>query len=253
MAKLPIKLRKQIRCSRNSAVLITNHLAQGGGNLNSSKSHRFRTSDIYLNTIRVPEILIRSSKSLMFHISLWLNYSYYVMFHLVSLNTSWHRCQTAKQEGHEFMNGKHDSVEKGRLSLSSLGLAPSSKDDRGKEKKKTTPKQPTKKTHHDTSEFWKSPTLLVTPHLLPSHGVKFGSWNRGIWPRTVFIAGSINESLSKGLNHRFSLVHWYSSQELPVNEDILEEPACLWLGDIPPSPSIVLFPPKIWFTTDYTE
>lgn len=104
-----------------------------------------------------------------------------------------------------------------------------------KKKKQTNPKQPTKKPHPDTSEFWKSPTLLVTPHLLPSHGVKFGSWNRGIWPRTVFIAGSINESLSKGLNHRFSLVHWYSSQELPVNEDVLEEPACLWLGDIPPT------------------
>lgn len=77
MVKLPIKIREWIRCSWNVTVRVTNHLR--GKKLNPSKTHRFRTSEMNLNTIGVSEILFRNSKSLMFHISLWLNYRHYVI------------------------------------------------------------------------------------------------------------------------------------------------------------------------------
>lgn len=82
--------------------------------LKQSKSRRFRTSEMSLNSLGVSEILFRNSKSLMSHISLWLSYRHYV---IVSPCFTKHQLTSLpEKQDSEAVNRKCCNVEKAERS-----------------------------------------------------------------------------------------------------------------------------------------
>lgn len=146
-----------------------------------------------LNTIGVSVILFRNSKSLMFHISLWLNYRHYVIVSSCFTKHQLTSLPDSKAERQWSCEWKMlQRGERGRkvyfYSAVWVWLLPRWMLRQSKKKKNMRPMN---------TECLQS--CLLVSHVFPLNPVKFGAWKREIWICTI-----LNQAECSLFNSKFT-------------------------------------------------